>query len=71
MKSSVFVRIDRYREIYDMVSEIRSKLDDAKQVLRKIRDLKSQEDAELKEWQGELDMADQKLTEIGRAMTER
>lgn len=71
MKSSVFVRIDRYREISEMVSEIRAKLEDAKNVLKKIKNMKSQEDTELKEWQGELDMADEKLTEIAKAMTER
>lgn len=71
MKSSVFVRIDRYREISEMVSEIKSKLEDAKQVLKKIKDLKSQEDTELKGWQDELETADQKLSEISRAMSER
>lgn len=71
MKSSVFVRIDRYREISDMLSEIRSKLDGARQDLKKIRDLKIQEDAELKDWQNELDTADHKLAEISRAMTEK
>lgn len=71
MKSSVFVRIDRYREIYDVVTEIRSKLEDAKQVLKKIREIKSQEDNELKEWQNELATADQKLTDMARAISER
>ena len=71
MKSSVFVRIDRYREISGTLSEIRSKLDDAIQALRKIRDLKSQEEAELKNWQTELDTTDQKLSEVSRAMSER
>ncbi len=40
MKSSVFVRIDRYRELYDVIRQIRTKLDDAKQVLKKIKDFK-------------------------------
>ncbi len=71
MKSSVFVRIDRYREIYDMITEIRSKLNDAKQVLKKIADIKSQEDVELKEWQNEFITADQKLTDITRALSEK
>ena len=46
MKSSVFVRIDRYRELYNVIKQIRTKLDDARQVLRKIKDIKSQEDSE-------------------------
>ena len=71
MKSSVFVRIDRYRELYDVIRQIRSKLDDARQVLRKIKDLKSQEDSELESWENELATVEQKLTEISGAMTER
>ena len=71
MKSSVFVRIDRYRELYDVIRQIRTKLDDAKQVLKKIKDLKSQEDSELESWENELATVEQKLSEISGAMTER
>ena len=71
MKSSVFVRIDRYRELYDVIRQIRSKLDDAKQVLKKIKDLKSQEASELESWENELATVEQKLSEISGAMTER
>ena len=71
MKSSVFVRIDRYRELYSVIRQIRAKLDDAKQVLKKIKDLKSQEDSELESWEKELATVEQKLSEISGAMTER
>ena len=71
MKSSVFVRIDRYRELYDAIRQIRSKLDDAKQVLKKIKDLKSQEDSELESWEKELATVEQKLSDISGAMIER
>ncbi len=71
MKSSVFVRIDRYRELYGGLRQIRTKLDDAKQVLKKIKDLKSQEDSELESWEKELETVEQKLSGISGAMTER
>ncbi|MBI2176014.1 hypothetical protein HYU40_01530 [Candidatus Woesearchaeota archaeon] len=71
MKSSVFVRIDRYRELYDVIRQIRAKLDDAKQVLSRIKDLKSQEDSELESWEKELATVEQKLSEVSGAMTER
>ena len=69
MKSSVFVKIDRYREIYDVISQIKSKLDEAKQLLRKVKELKGQEDAELASWQSELETVEQKLSTITEAMT--
>ncbi len=71
MKSSVFVRIDRYRELYEIIRQIRSKLDEAKQVLKKVKDLKSQEDSELENWDNELATVEKKLAEISGAMTER
>lgn len=71
MKSSVFVRIDRYRELYDVIRQIRAKLDDAKQTLGRIKDLKSQEDSELESWEKELAAVEQKLSEVSGAMTER
>lgn len=71
MKSSVFVRMDRYREIYDVIRQIRTKLDDAKQVLSKIKDLKGQEDSELESWENELATVEKKLSEISGAMSER
>lgn len=71
MKSSVFVRIDRYRELYDVMRQIKAKLEDAKQALKKIKDLKGQEDSELESWENELMTVEQKLSEISGAMTER
>ena len=71
MKSSVFVRIDKYRELNDALAQLRAKLDDAKTLLGKIKNLKHQEDAELDGWQGELSTVEQKLAEISSVMTER
>ena len=71
MKSSVFVRIDKYRELNDALGQLRAKLEDAKKLLGKIKDLKHQEDAELDGWQAELSTVEQKLTEISTVMTER
>ncbi len=71
MKSSVFIRIDRYKELSEVIKQIRSKLEDTKQALKKAKDLKSQEDAELENWQTELTSVEQKLDGISGAMTER
>ena len=71
MRSSVFVKIDRYKELYDVVRQIKTRLDDAQQLLKKIKDIKSQEDAELRSWEGELNTMKQKLTEISNVMSER
>ena len=71
MKPSVFVKIDKYSETYDVISQIKSKLAEAKQLLGKIKELKSQEDAELASWQTELETVEQKLYTITAAMTKQ
>lgn len=71
MKSSVFIRIDRYKELSEVIRQVRSKLEDAKQALKKAKDLKSQEDAELENWHTELTSVEQKLDEISHVMSER
>lgn len=71
MKSSVFIRIDRYRELADTIKQIKAKVDDAKQLLRKIKDIKSQEDSELEAWQNEMEAVEKKLAAISEAMSER
>ena len=71
MKSSVFVRLDKYRELNDLLGQIRAKLGDAKQILKKVKELKSQEDGELDSWQNELGAVEQKLSEIHDAMSEK
>ena len=71
MKSAVFVRLDKYRELYDLLGQVRAKLSDAKQILRNVKELKSQEDTELESWQNELAAVEQKLSDIHAAMTEK
>lgn len=71
MKSSVFVKIDRYMELSDMLRQISTKLEDAKQVLKRIKDLKSQEDSEIESWHTELDNVEQRLSEISQSIAEK
>ena len=71
MKSLVFVRIDKYKEFSESMRQIKLKLEDAKQVLKKIKELKGQEDSELRNWQHEMMLVEQKLDQISQAMVER
>ncbi len=71
MKSSVFIKIDRYMELSEMLRQISSRLQDANNVLKKIKDLKAQEDAEVESWHSELDNVEHKLAEISQSMAGR
>jgi predicted nucleic acid-binding Zn-ribbon protein len=71
MKSSVFVRIDRYREVHDVISQVKSKVDEAQQVLKKVKELKTQEDDEISSWNDELESVERKVSEISEALTKQ
>jgi len=47
----VFVKIDDYEEVLNVVRAVRKKLDEAKDTLAKIHDLKAEEDHQLEMWQ--------------------
>ena len=71
MKPTVFVKIDRYREIVSVINELTTKLEEAKRTLRKIKELKGVEDQELGQWQNELTSVEYKLSMINEALSKQ
>jgi len=57
----VFVKINDYKEILDIVDVMKHKLKETTQTLEKIKQLKSEEDKELREWE-------KNVTEISRRL---
>jgi hypothetical protein len=55
----VFVKIVDYKEVLDIVDVLKQKLKETTQTLEHIRELKSEEDKELQEWE-------KSITEISR-----
>ena len=43
----IFVKVDKYKEISDMIAEIRSKLNQAKEVVGKIEEIRAEEESEV------------------------
>ena len=43
----VYVRVEEYKDVLDMMNMIKSKLAEAKETLGKLNELKNEEDAEL------------------------
>lgn len=69
-KAPVFVKIDDYKDIVDLIALIKDRLKQAKYLLDKIREIKDQEDAEIRAWSGELSEVDQRINEVDRALFE-
>lgn len=66
----IYVRIEEYRDVLDVINMIKNKIKDARASLGKINQLKNEEDAELEKWTSELDSVERKVAFIDKAMFE-
>ena len=57
----VFVKINDYKEVLDLVDVMRQKLKETNKTLEKVKLLKAEEDKELQEWE-------RNMTEISRRL---
>ncbi len=66
----VFVKVDDYDEVLNIIKTIRHKIDDAKNTLLKINDLKNEEDHQLELWQNSLSEVEKKIDFIDHSLNE-
>lgn len=66
----VFVKIDNYKSIIEVLDLLKIKLADARKSLEKIAELKNQEDAELEQWESELEEVERKIDFIDSTLFE-
>ncbi len=66
----VFVKIDEYNDVLAVVRGIRKKLDEAKETLLKVNDLKNEEDHQLEMWQNSLAELEKKVDFIDHSLNE-
>jgi len=69
-RAPVFVKIDEYKDIVDIMTLIREKLRQAKFLLDKIAELKAQEDSELATWAKELEDVEARVSNIDKTLME-
>jgi hypothetical protein len=67
---NVFIKIDEYKDLLDIIALINEKIKDARIVLGKVYDLKNQEDAELDAWKTSLDDVERKVRYIDQVLIE-
>ena len=66
--SPVFVRIDEYRDVLEVMGLIKNKLSEARETLGKINELKNEEDSELELWNTSLEEIEKKAEFIDRSL---
>lgn len=69
-ETPIFVRIDEYKEVLDVISLVKSKLKEAKSVLGKINELKNAEDSEIEIWTNELEEIERRIGFIDKTLFE-
>lgn len=66
----VFIRIDEYKDIVNILGLIKSKVEEAKSILAKLNQLKNEEDSELEVWHSELEEVERKINFIDKSLME-
>jgi hypothetical protein len=64
MKAPLFVKMENYVEMINTIAEIRAKVEEAKESLKKLEEVKQKEHEEIKKWQFELSNAEKSLSRI-------
>jgi len=67
-KMPVFIKIDEYKQVIEIMKLVKEKLDGAKRMLQKIDELKNKEDAELESWRMNLADIEKKMDDIDDSM---
>ena len=64
----VFVKIDEYKDVLDIMGIIKDKLAEARDTLGKINELKNEEDSELDLWNASLEEIESKIEHIDKTL---
>ncbi|MFH1053316.1 MAG: hypothetical protein V1740_02755 [Candidatus Woesearchaeota archaeon] len=69
-KADVFIKIEEYKDILDIINIIQSKIKHARGVLNRVNELKNQEDSELEDWKISLDEVEKRIEFIDKVLLE-
>lgn len=69
-EAPVFVKIDDYKDILDILELIKNKLNEARETLGNLNELKNEEDSELELWKSTLNEIERKVENIDRTLLE-
>ena len=66
----VFIKINEYKDILEVMGLIKGKLDQAKETLGKINELKNEEDVQIESWKDNLADVEHKIDMIDNVLFE-
>lgn len=66
----VFIKVEEYNDVLGLIQMVRKKLEEAKETLLKINELKNEEDHQLEVWQSTLSEVEKKVDFIDHSLNE-
>ena len=66
----VFVKVDEYKEILDVLEMIKGKIRDIRQTLNSLNALRNEEDSEISMWNNAMNEIEKKIDSIDKMMFE-
>lgn len=69
-QAPVFVKVEDYKDVLDILDLVKNKITDAKETMHEINDLKNQEDAELQAWSNEVYEIEKNVEHIDQTLFE-
>ncbi len=69
-KSSVFIKIDNYREVLDLADELKQQLLAVKESYKELEDIRTEEQKELDMWKKHLQDIERQLHEVDQTLFE-
>ncbi len=66
----VFVKVDEYEDVLNIIKLVRKKMEEAKETISKINELKNEEDHQLELWQNTLAEIEKKIDFIDHSLSE-
>ena len=66
----VYVKIEDYKDVLEILHLIKNKINEAKRVLERIYQIKNEEDTELDVWNSELEEVERKVDFVDKSLFE-
>jgi len=63
-KEPIFVKLDKFQTASENFEKVKEKVDEIEDTLKKIKEIKEKEDAELREWENEIQLIKSRISDI-------
>ena len=68
--ASIFVKVDNYKEVSEIVNHLKDKVDEIRSTLQKVEELREKESDALHHWRTAIDDVDDKINNLSNDLLE-